>query len=156
MNADLNIVKRNGERVRLDIQKIHKVVNFACEGLAGVSSSLIQMNAGIQFADGMTTEQIQDLLIRSANDLISLENPNYQYAAARLLLYGVYKEVYGGFEKHTLHNMIKKNIDRGVYDRAILDSYTEEEFAKLDSYIHHKRDENYTYAGLRQVVDKYL
>jgi ribonucleoside-diphosphate reductase alpha chain len=156
MNADLNIVKRNGERVRLDIQKIHKVVNFACEGLAGVSSSLIQMNAGIQFADGMTTEQIQDLLIRSANDLISLENPNYQYAAARLLLYGVYKEVYGGFEKHTLHNMIKKNIDRGVYDSAILDSYTEEEFAKLDSYIHHKRDENYTYAGLRQVVDKYL
>ena len=156
MNADLNIVKRDGERVRLDIQKIHKVVNFACEGLAGVSSSLIQMNAGIQFADGMTTEQIQDLLIRSANDLISLENPNYQYAAARLLLYGVYKEVYGGFEKHTLHDMIKKNIDRGVYDKEILEKYTADEINSLDSYIKHKRDENYTYAGLRQVVDKYL
>ena len=156
MKADLNIVKRDGERVRLDIQKIHKVVNFACEGLAGVSSSLIQMNAGIQFSDGMTTTQIQDLLVRSANDLISLENPNYQYAASRLLLYGVYKEVYGGFEKLSLIEMIKKNIDRGVYDKAILDNYTEEEFSRLDSYIHHKRDENFTYAGLRQVVDKYL
>lgn len=102
MKSDLNIVKRNGDRVRLDIQKIHKVVNFACEGLAGVSSSLIQMNAGIQFSDGMTTKQIQDLLVRSANDLISLENPNYQFAAARLLLYGVYKEVYGGFDKMPL------------------------------------------------------
>ena len=84
MKSDLNIVKRNGDKVVLDVQKIHKVVNFACEGLANVSSSLIQMNAGIQFAEGMTTSQIQDLLVRSANDLISLENPNYQYAAARL------------------------------------------------------------------------
>ena len=156
MKANLNILKRNGETMPLDIQKIHKVVNFACEGLAGVSSSLIQMNAGIQFADGMTTKQIQDLLVRSANDLISLENPNYQYAAARLLLYGVYKDVYGSFEKISLREMITKNIERGVYDSAILESYTDDEFAKLDSYIHHKRDENFTYAGLRQVVDKYL
>ncbi len=156
MKSDLNIVKRNGDKVVLDVQKIHKVVNFACEGLAGVSSSLIQMNAGIQFAEGMTTSQIQDLLVRSANDLISLENPNYQYAAARLLAYGVYKDVYGSFDKISLKEMIKVNIERGVYDSAILDSYTDEEFAKLDSYIHHKRDENFTFAGLRQVVDKYL
>ena len=156
MKSDLNIVKRNGDKVLLDVEKIHKVVNFACEGLAGVSSSLIQMNAGIQFAEGMTTSQIQDLLVRSANDLISLENPNYQYAAARLLAYGVYKDVYGSFEKISLKEMIKLNIDRGVYDSAILDCYTDEEFSKLDSYIHHKRDENFTYAGLRQVVDKYL
>jgi len=156
MKSDLNIVKRDGDRVRLDIQKIHKVVNFACEGLAGVSSSLIQMNAGIQFSDGMTTRQIQDLLVRSANDLISLENPNYQYAAAILLLKGVYKEVYGGYEKMSLVEMINKNIDRGVYDTSILDAYTTEEWEKLESYIHHKRDENFTYAGLRQVVDKYL
>jgi ribonucleoside-diphosphate reductase alpha chain len=156
MKSDLNIVKRDGAKVVLDVQKIHKVVNFACEGLANVSSSLIQMNAGIQFAEGMTTSQIQDLLVRSANDLISLENPNYQYAAARLLAYGVYKDVYGSFDKISLKEMIKVNIERGVYDSAILDSYTDEEFAKLDSYIHHKRDENFTFAGLRQVVDKYL
>ena len=156
MKANLNILKRNGETMPLDVQKIHKVVNFACEGLAGVSSSLIQMNAGIQFADNMTTVDIQDLLVRSANDLISLENPNYQYAAARLLLYGVYKDVYGQFEKASLRKMIDKNIERGVYDSAILESYTDDEFASLDSYIKHKRDENFTYAGLRQVVDKYL
>ena len=156
MKEDIHIKKRDGSRVPLDIQKIHKVVNFACEGLAGVSSSLIQMNAGIQFADGMTSREIQDLLIRSANDLITLENPNYQYAAARLLLYGIYKDVFGGFEKITLYEMTKRNIDRKVYDSAILDMYTEEEFDKMEKYIHHTRDENFTYAGLRQIVDKYL
>ena len=156
MKEDIHIKKRDGSRVPLDIQKIHKVVNFACEGLAGVSSSLIQMNAGIQFADGMTSREIQDLLIRSANDLITLENPNYQYAAARLLLYGIYKDVFGGFEKITLHEMVKRNIERKVYDSAILDMYTEEEFDKMEKYIHHNRDENFTYAGLRQIVDKYL
>ena len=116
MKTDLSIKKRTGQIEGLDIQKIHKVVNFACEGLAGVSSSLVQMNAGIQFSDGMTTKEIQDLLVRSANDLISLENPNYQYVAARLLLYGVYKEVYGGFEKISPIQPIKKNVERGVYD----------------------------------------
>ena len=156
MKEDIHIKKRDGSRVPLDIQKIHKVVNFACEGLAGVSSSLIQMNAGIQFADGMTSREIQDLLIRSANDLINLENPNYQYAAARLLLYGIYKDVFGGFEKITLYEMVKRNIERTVYDSAILDMYTEEEFDKMEKYIHHNRDENFTYAGLRQIVDKYL
>jgi ribonucleoside-diphosphate reductase alpha chain len=156
MKEDIHIKKRDGSRVPLDIQKIHKVVNFACEGLAGVSSSLIQMNAGIQFADGMTSREIQDLLIRSANDLINLENPNYQYAAARLLLYGIYKDVFGGFEKITLYEMVKRNIERTVYDSAILDMYTEEEFDKMEKYIHHGRDENFTYAGLRQIVDKYL
>ena len=75
MKQNLNILKRDGTSVPLDIQKIHKVVNFACEGLAGVSSSLIQMNAGIQFAEGMTSREIQDLLVRSANDLITLEQP---------------------------------------------------------------------------------
>ncbi len=156
MKTDLNITKRTGHSVPLDIQKIHKVVGFACEGLSGVSSSLVQMNAGIQFADGITSREIQDLLVRSANDLITLENPNYQYVAARLLLYGIYKDVYGGFDKTPLIDMVKRNIDRKVYDSAILDSYTEEEFDKMEKYLKHNRDENFTYAGLRQIVDKYL
>ena len=156
MKTDLNITKRTGHSVPLDIQKIHKVVGFACEGLSGVSSSLVQMNAGIQFADGITSREIQDLLVRSANDLITLENPNYQYVAARLLLYGIYKDVYGGFDKTSLIEMIKKNIERKVYDSAILESYTEEEFDKMEKYLKHNRDENFTYAGLRQIVDKYL
>ena len=156
MKEDLNIIKRDGKSVALDVQKIHKVVGFACEGLAGVSSSSVQMNAGIQFADGMSSREIQDLLIRSANDLITLEQPNYQYVAARLLLYGIYKDVYGGFDKISIKDMINKNIERSVYDAQILDMYDDEEFEKMESYIKHNRDENFTYAGLRQIVDKYL
>ena len=150
------IVKRDGTKEHLNIDKIHKVVEHACEGLAGVSSSLIEMNANLQFYDGMTTEEIQEVLIRSANDLISLDNPNYQYAAARLLSYGVNKQVFGEYNAITLQENIDNNIERGVYDPEFLNVYSAEEIATLDSYIRHKRDENFTYAGLRQVVDKYL
>jgi len=154
---NINIVKRTGQKEGLDIEKIHKVVEFACEGLAGVSSSLIEMNANIQFYDQMSTDEIQEILIKSANDLINLDAPNYQYAAARLLSYAVYKQVFGGYDNViTLKEMIDLNIERGIYDKSILDSYNDDELARLDSYMHHKRDENFTYAGLRQVVDKYL
>ena len=156
MSNGIHIIKRDGSKVPLNIDKIHFVVEEACKGLAGVSSSQIEMNANIQFYDGMSTEEIQDIMVRSANDLISLENPNYQFAAARLLLYGTYKTVFGQYESIPLKEMIKLNIERGVYDPAVLDAYTEEELDRLDSYINHKRDENFTYAGLRQVVDKYL
>jgi len=150
------IVKRDGTKESLNIDKIHKVVEHACENLAGVSSSLIEMNANIQFYDGMSTNEIQEVLVRSANDLISLDNPNYQFAAARLLSYSVNKMVFGEYNAITLQQNINSNIERKVYDPAILDSYTAEEISTLDSYIRHKRDENFTYAGLRQVVDKYL
>jgi len=156
MSNGIHIVKRNGTKEPINIDKIHKVVEFACEGLAGVSSSQIEMNANLQFYDGMSTNEIQEIMIRSANDLISLENPNYQYAAARLLSYGVNKDVFGQYEAMSLLDMIKLNIERGVYDPEILELYSPEEIERLDSYIHHKRDENFTYAGLRQVVDKYL
>ena len=156
MTNGIYIVKRNGAKEPINIDKIHKVVEHACEGLAGVSSSQIEMNANLQFYDGMTTAEIQEILIRSANDLISLDNPNYQFAAARLLSYGVNKDVFGEYEPITLRDMITQNINRGVYDAEILEKYTDEEIERLDSYIHHKRDENFTYAGLRQVVDKYL
>ena len=156
MSNGTMIVKRDGTRENLNIDKIHKVVEFACEGLAGVSSSQIEMNANIQFYDGMSTSEIQEILVRSANDLISLESPNYQYAAARLLLYGTYKDVFGDYKTLPFVDMIKENISRGVYDAEILEKYTADELEKLDSYIHHRRDENFTYAGLRQVVDKYL
>jgi ribonucleoside-diphosphate reductase alpha chain len=154
--AGIHIRKRDGSLAPLDVNKIHFVVEEACEGLAYVSSSQIEMNANIQFYDGMSTAEIQEILIKSANDLITLENPNYQFAAARLLLYPIYKESFGHYQPITLHEMIKKNIDRGVYDPAILEKYNEEEINILNKYIKHKRDENFTYAGLRQVVDKYL
>lgn len=156
MNKDIMIVKRDGSRSPLDIEKIHFVVSEACNGLAGVSVSQIEMNANIQFYNGMSTHEIQEILIRSASDLISLDTPNYQYAAARLLSYGIYKQVNGQYESISLAQIIQKNIDRNVYDAEILTKYTQEEIEKLDGYINHKRDENFTYAGLRQVVDKYL
>ena len=156
MSNGIHIVKRNGSKEPININKIHKVVMHACEGLAGVSASQIEMNANLQFYDGMSSEEIQEIMVRSANDLISLDAPNYQYAAARLLTYGLYKQVFGKFLAVPFIDIIKKNIERKVYDPAILESYTEEEIASLDSYIKHKRDENFTYAGMRQVVDKYL
>ena len=156
MSNETMIIKRDGSKEHLNIDKIHKVVMHACEGLAGVSASQIEMNANIQFYDGMSTQEIQEVLIRSANDLINLDTPNYQYAAARLLAYTLNKQVFGEFNAISFLNMIEKNIERGVYDPSILQMYTKEELATLDSYIKHKRDENFTYAGLRQVVDKYL
>ena len=152
----IHIKKRDGSVEPLDINKIHFVVEEATEGLAGTSASQIEMTANIQFYDGMSTEEIQEILIKSANDLISLENPNYQYAAARLLLYPIYKETFGQYSPAPLTKIIDRNIERGVYDGSIKDKYTETELKQLNKYIKHNRDENFTYAGLRQIVDKYL
>ena len=149
-------MKRDGTTEPLDVNKIHKVVEFACEGLTGVSSSQVEMSSHIQFYDGMSSSEIQEIMIKSANDLITLENPNYQFVASRLLLYATYKDVYGEFDNAPLMSMIQKNIERGVYDPDILNQYTPEEILTLDKYIKRNRDENFTYAGLRQIVDKYL
>jgi ribonucleoside-diphosphate reductase alpha chain len=154
--VDIHIKKRDGSVEPLDINKIHFVVEEATEGLTGTSASQIEMTANIQFYDGMSTEEIQQILIKSANDLISLENPNYQYAAARLLLYPIYKETFGQYSPAPLTKIIDRNIERGVYDVSIKDKYTETELKQLNKYIKHNRDENFTYAGLRQIVDKYL
>jgi len=158
MNAskEILITKRDGRKEKLNLDKIHFVVEEACDDLTGVSASQIEMNADLQFYDGMTTDEIQNILIRSANDLISLESPNYQFAAARLLLYGLHKQVYGRYDHVTLSEIIDKNIERGVYDPAIREKYTETELKKLNTFTKHDRNEDFTYAGLRQVVDKYL
>ena len=153
---EILIEKRDGRKEPLDVNKMHFVVEQACEGLTGVSASQIEMNSHIQFTSGMTSKDIQEILIRSANDLITLEYPNYQYAAARLLLWNVYKEVFGQFQPKHFVNVIIQNVKRGVYDRAILDNYTKTELKKLNTWIKHDRDLEFTYAGLRQVVDKYL
>ena len=150
------VTKRDGRKEVLDINKIHKMVEEACEGLSGVSVSQIEMNADLQFSDGITTNDIQEILVRSANDLISLEKPNYQYVAARLLLYGLRKDVFGQFNYIPLLDLVTKNVNFKVYDREILEAYSIEEWETLDSYINHERDLHFTYAGMRQVVDKYL
>ena len=156
MTKEIYITKRSGSKEKLDLDKMHFVVEEACKGLSGVSSSQIEMNADLQFYDGMTTDEIQNILIKSANDLISLESPNYQFAAARLLLYSLHKKVYGKYQHLTLSEVIDANIARGVYDSAIKEKYTDTELKKMNTWIKHDRNEEFTYAGLRQVVDKYL
>jgi ribonucleoside-diphosphate reductase alpha chain len=155
-SSTIKVQKRDGKQEILDINKIHFVVEEACEGLSGVSSSQIEMNANIQFYDGMTTKDIQNVLVRSANDLISLEAPNYQFAAARLLSYDVRKEAHGQYEYIPLLKLIVRNIRSGVYDKGILDKYNKTEIKKLNTWIKRDRDLKFTYAGLRQICDKYL
>ena len=130
---EIQIIKRDGSKEPLDINKMHFVVEQACEGLTGVSASQIEMNSHIQFTNNMTSKDIQDILIRSANDLITLENPNYQFAAARLLLWNVYKEVFEQFQPKHFVNIIIQNIKRGVYDKQIIENYTKTELKKLNT-----------------------
>ena len=159
MSNGIKVVKRDGSVEPLNLDKIHSMVECACGGLSGVSASQVEMNSGIQFYDGITTDQIQEILIRSASDLISLDNPNYQFVAARLLLFGLYKQVFGpdwnqGFphiKDHLMHGACS-----GIYDMHLPSKYTDEEWFKINSFIDHHRDYLFTYAGLRQVVDKYL
>ena len=155
---EIQVIKRDGEKTPLNLDKVHAMVEHACNGLAGVSESQVEMNANLQFFDGIKTSDIQEILIRSANDLISLEAPNYQFVAARLLLFGLRKAVYNGHpDGHPpLKEHVEKCIARGVYDYTILSKYTDEEWEKLSSFMDHDRDYLFTYAGIRQVADKYL
>ena len=157
MTNGTKVKKRNGSIETLNLEKMHVMVEEACKNLAGVSASQVEIQSGIQFYDGISTGEIQEILIKSASDLIDLDHPNYQYVAARLLLFAVRKQIFGRIHDHPkLIDHVKKNIDRGVYDPEILDLYSEEEFNKLQGFIDHDRDYIFTYAGLRQVVDKYL
>ncbi len=156
--SEISVVKRSGEVESLNLDKIHTMVEHACKGLAGVSESQVEMNANLQFFDGIKTDDIQEILIRSANDLITLDNPNYQFVAARLLLFGVRKSVYGDHPDYRpyLIDHVYDCIEKGVYDSSIAKKYTDEEWAEIDRMIDNERDFLFTYAGLRQVVDKYL
>ena len=155
----MNVIKRDGTSAPLDLNKMHQMVEFACEGLAGVSESQVEMNANLQFFDGIKTSEIQDILIKSASDLISLETPNYQYVAARLLLFSVRKQVFPDWNTTgylPLREHAENCVAAGVYDAAILDKYNDQEWQLLDSFIDHDRCMGFTYAGIRQIVDKYL
>ena len=157
INQEITVVKRDGRVEPLDLEKLHVMVEAACEGIAGVSASQVEINSHLSFYDGISTEDIQATLIRSASDLISLDYPNYQYVASRLLLFSLRKSINGlMWETCTLKEQAAYGVAEGVYDPAIFDYYTDEEFDVLNSYIDHTRDLKFTYAGLRQVYDKYL
>ena len=161
MNSEIRVVKSDGTKVVIDLDKIHKMVEKSCRGITGVSESLVEMNSGLQFFDGITTKEIQKILVKSASDLISLESPNYQFVAARLLLFAIQKQVFNTKWKDAeiypdLRELTERNVDAGVYNADILDAYSYKEFKKLNSYLRHSRDFDFTYAGLQQIVDKYL
>ena len=158
MSNGTTVKKRNGRGTEpLDLEKMHKMVEEACKGVAGVSASQVEIQSGIQFYDGITTAEIQEILIKSASDLIDLDNPNYQYVAARLLLFSLRKSLYGKIrELPHLEGQIMSCTSYDVYDKEIFMKYSKEEIDKANSFIDHERDFLFTYAGLRQVVDKYL
>jgi len=161
MNTEIRVIKTDGTKVEINLDKIHRMVEKACRGITGVSESLVEMNSGLQFYDGITTQEIQKILIKSASDLISLESPNYQYVASRLLLFAIQKQVFNTKWKDSeiyppLKDLIERNIEKGLYSKDLRDKYSDKELVKLDSYLRHSRDFEFTYAGLQQVVDKYL
>lgn len=154
--TQIQVIKRNGIKEELDIEKMHKVVMWATEGITGVSASEVELKSHIQFYTGIKTGDIQETLIKSAADLISEETPNYQYVAGRLINYHLRKQVYGDYTPWPLLKLVEHNVESGFYDRGLLEAYDADEWEKLDSYIKHERDETFTYVAMEQWRGKYL
>ncbi|MHA2401507.1 MAG: class 1a ribonucleoside-diphosphate reductase subunit alpha [Candidatus Kariarchaeaceae archaeon] len=155
----MKVTKANGEKEDFSVEKIHKVVEWATKGINGVSLSDVEMNANLSIYDGISTKEIQQILIRSANDLISEANPNYQYVAARLMNMQLRKDVWNCSRNHDPLDFLlflQRNVDNGVYDPLILKKWSQKQIDTLGKYINHSRDDQFTYAGLQQMIDKYL
>ena len=156
MNNNLYVTKRTGEREIIDLEKIHKVIEWAAKGLNNVSVSQVEIKAHIQFYEGIKTADIHETLIRSAADLISTDCPDYQYLAARLAIFHLRKKAYGRFEPPILKDHVKSMVDKGKYDRHLLQDYSPAEFDEMDEYLDHWRDMNFSYAAVKQLEGKYL
>ena len=154
--AEIIVTKRNGEKEPLDIEKLHKVVMWACEGITGVSASEVEIKSHLQFYNGIKTSDIQETVIKSAADLITEDTPNYQHVAGRLISYHIRKDVYARFEPWHITKLIKHNIELGLYDPHLLEDYTEDEWEQINSYIKHNRDEMLSYVAMEQFRGKYL
>ena len=158
----IQVVKRSGHKVPLDISKIQRQVAFACQGIDGVSPSMIEIKAQLEFHDGMTTNTIDELLLKAMVDLIDesenpeINNVNYQYVAGRQRVSMLRKEVYGDYDPPKLYSIVKKNVELGMYTSELLDWYTEDEWNIIDLFIDHTKDEQYTFAAIAQLCEKYL
>ena len=152
----IQVTKRDGSKEILNVEKLHKVVFHACEGITGVSPSEVEIKSQIQFFNGMNTKDIQETLIKAASDLISEETPNYQFVGGRLINYGLRKEVYGGYNPCTVKELVELNIERGFYDPELINYYTDDEWNKINTFVKHDRDENLTYVAMEQLRGKYL
>ena len=156
MNQSLLVTKRDGSQERINLDKIHRVLDWAAEGLQNVSVSQVELRSHIQFYDGIKTSDIHETIIKAAADLISREAPDYQYLAARLAIFHLRKKAYGQFEPPALLTHVQSMVSRGKYDAHLLEDYSEEEFALMDGFIDHWRDMNFSYAAVKQLEGKYL
>ena len=158
MNAATNIkvTKRDGRLEDINLDKIHRVVTWAAEGLQNVSVSQVELKSHIQFYNGIRTDDIHETIIKAAADLISQDTPDYQYLAARLAIFHLRKIAYGEFEPPHLYDHVKKLTEAGKYDRHIITDYSREEFDELNAYIDHSRDMTFSYAAVKQLEGKYL
>ena len=152
----IHIVKRNGEKENLDLEKMHKVVFEACNNISNVSASEVELKSHIQFYSGMTSSEIQETLIKAAAELISENTPNYQWVAGNLINYHIRKEVYSHFDPCHVFELVERNVKSGFYDKALLEDYSVEEWEKINSFIRHDRDFDITYVGMEQFRGKYL
>ena len=156
MNKNLQVTKRNGQKDRLDLDKIHRVIAWAAEGLDNVSVSQVELKSHIQFYDGIQTVDIHETLIKSAADLISRDTPDYQYLAARLAIFHLRKKAFGQFEPPALYDHVVRLVELKKYDNQLLLGYTREEFDAMDSFLDHSRDMDFSYAAVKQLEGKYL
>ena len=158
MNAATNIkvTKRDGRLEDINLDKIHRVVTWAAEGLQNVSVSQVELKSHIQFYNGIRTDDIHETIIKAAADLISQDTPDYQYLAAHLAIFHLRKIAYGEFEPPHLYDHVKKLTEAGKYDRHIIADYSREEFDELNAYIDHSRDMTFSYAAVKQLEGKYL
>lgn len=154
--TDLKVTKRDGRLEAIDLDKIHRVVTWAAEGLENVSVSQVELKSHIQFYNGIRTDDIHETIIKAAADLISEDTPDYQYLAARLAIFHLRKIAYGEYEPPHLYDHVKKLTGAGKYDRHILEDYSREEFDELNAYIDHERDMSFSYAAVKQLEGKYL
>jgi ribonucleoside-diphosphate reductase alpha chain len=152
----IQVTKRDGRKETLDIEKLHKVVFYACEDITGVSPSEVELKSQIQFYNGITSKEIQETLIKAAADLITEETPNYQYVGGRLVNYALRKEVYNGFEPWHVKKLVDRNTESGFYDPELVTKYSDDEWEKINTFIKHDRDENLTYVAMEQLRGKYL
>jgi len=144
----MQVKKRDGSLEDLNIDKLHKVVMYACENITGVSASEVEIHSQIQFSNGISTSDIQETLIKSAADLITEETPNYQFVGGRLINYHLRKQVYGKFMPPCLCDIIQINVEKGFYDAEFLELYTKDQINELQEFIDHERDEYLTYAAM--------
>lgn len=156
MSENINVIKRDGSKEEFKASKINKMLEWAVDGVSNVSASDIAVQAELQVSDGITSKDVHQILVKSAENLISLESPNYQIVASRLLNYQLRKDVWGGKNPPKLYDLILKNIEVGVYDKEILDLFSKDEINKFDEWIDHNRDFEFNYCGIKQLILKYL